>query len=138
MTDNDAHVDALFSPLPTDSASESSDSDSSSEGGADAPRPQGKAKNIEDDEDEEESGPTVTALPRTKNEVAEEDIVIPRITEVGPDEHLEKVGEVMSILDRMAIVKGVASETPGRGSERALDSETLLVFDDRQVMGYVS
>ncbi|ETW87152.1 hypothetical protein HETIRDRAFT_456864 [Heterobasidion irregulare TC 32-1] len=130
--------DEDISPLPTDSASESSDSDSSSEGGADAPRPPDKVKNIEDDEDDEESGPAVIALPRTKNEVAEEDIVIPKITEVGPDEHLEKVGEVMSILDRMAIVKGVASETPGRGSERALDSETLLVFENRQVMGYIS
>ena len=63
--------------------------------------------------------------------------MIPPIEEVGPHEALEKVGEVMSIVDKVVIVKGFASEMATRASERALDSETLLVFEDRKVLGYV-
>ncbi len=43
----------------------------------------------------------------------------------------------MSIVNDVVIVKGVASPIANRGSERALDSETLLVFEDRKVLGYV-
>lgn len=73
----------------------------------------------------------------TQNELTEVDITIPRIDEVGTDEKLEKVGEVMTIVDRFAIVRGMPSEHLNRASERALDSDTLLVFEDRKVMGYV-
>jgi len=73
----------------------------------------------------------------TQNELTEVDITIPRIDEVGTDEKLEKVGEVMTIVDRFAIVLGLPSEHLNRASERALDSDTLLVFEDRKVMGYV-
>lgn len=74
---------------------------------------------------------------RTKNEIEETAIAIPNIEEVGPHEALEKVGEVMSIVDKVVIVKGSASEILTRASERALDSDTLLVFEDRKVLGYV-
>jgi len=53
------------------------------------------------------------------------------------DEVLEEVGEVLSIIGNIAIVKGLPSKFADRGSERALDSETLLVFEDRKVLGYV-
>lgn len=43
----------------------------------------------------------------------------------------------MTVMEKLAIVKGVASEIADKGSERALDSDTLLVFEDRKVMGYV-
>jgi H/ACA ribonucleoprotein complex non-core subunit NAF1 len=43
----------------------------------------------------------------------------------------------MNIIDNVVIVKGASSEVVNRGSERALDSDTLLVFEDRKVMGYV-
>ena len=92
----------------------------------------------EDDEDDEEGGAvTAAVLLRTKNELPEPDIVIPSITEVGPDEHLEKVGEIMNIVNNVVVVKGEASTTH-RASEHALDSETLLVYEDRKVLGYVS
>jgi H/ACA ribonucleoprotein complex non-core subunit NAF1 len=74
---------------------------------------------------------------RTKNEVFDTSITIPDLEEVGTDEELEKVGEVLSIIDQVAIVKGLPSEYSNRASERALDSDTLLVFEDRKVMGYV-
>lgn len=58
--------------------------------------------------------------------------------EIEGNEELEKVGEIMSIIDKVVIVKGNASHIANRASERALDSETLLVFEDRKVFGYVS
>ena len=74
----------------------------------------------------------------TNHEVMEADIPIPEFDEVGDDEALEKVGEVMNIVDRLAIVVGLpVDSTTGRRADQALDSETLLVFDDRKVMGYV-
>ncbi len=75
---------------------------------------------------------------RTKNEVGESTVMIPEIEEVGEDEVLDKVGEVMSIIDKVVIVKGTPSQVQSRGSEKALDSDTLLVFEDRKVLGYVS
>ena len=56
---------------------------------------------------------------------------------IDQDEVLEKVGEVMTIVDRVVIIKGNPSNMFNRGSDRALDSDSLLVFDDRTVMGYV-
>lgn len=44
----------------------------------------------------------------------------------------------MTIMDNLAIIKGMPAELANRGSERALDSDTLLVFKDRKVLGYVS
>lgn len=92
---------------------------------------------MDDDED-----PMPAAGPNTyfttKHEVIEADIPIPEVDEVGSDEVLEKVGEVMNIIDRLAIVVGLpVDSTTGRRADQALDSETLLVFDDRKVMGYV-
>lgn len=91
------------------------------------------------DEDEESGpAPTTGAYFQTKNEINETDIAIPDITEVGPEEVLEKVGEIMIVMDKVVIVKGETSERGDQGSDRALDSDTLLVFDDRTVIGYVS
>jgi H/ACA ribonucleoprotein complex non-core subunit NAF1 len=50
---------------------------------------------------------------------------------------LERVGEVMNIMDNAVIVKCTSSEVVNRGSDKALDAGTLLVFEDRKVMGYV-
>lgn len=79
-----------------------------------------------------------TAYLQTKNEVVETDIVVPEIEEVGADEVLERVGEVMIIVDnKTVIVKGAPAEVLVRASDHALDCDTLLVFEDRKVLGYV-
>ena len=78
------------------------------------------------------------SVPRTKNEISEPSIVMPDITEIGDQEPLEKVGEIMSIIENIVIVKGLPSPTENKAAERALDSDSLLVFDDRKVLGYVS
>jgi len=90
----------------------------------------------DDDEDGETTSGATTYF-QTKNEVVDVPITIPDLEEIGMDEVLEKVGEVLSVIGDIAIVKGLPSDFANRGSERALDSETLLVFGDRKVMGYV-
>ncbi|OSX67073.1 hypothetical protein POSPLADRAFT_1129069 [Postia placenta MAD-698-R-SB12] len=131
-------VSATDSGSSSDSDVDSHDSDSD-EKAKKAPPTSGKLEMLLDDEDE--TGPAVTseAQTRTKNEIPETEakVIIPDIEEVGSDEVLEKVGEVMSIFDKVVIVKGSASEYTNRASERALDSDTLLVFEDRKVLGYI-
>ena len=119
-----------------------SSSDSDSESDTDSGTNIGLHNGLDGDEHSDEEDPGV-APPKgtyfqTKNELLENEIVIPDIQHVEPEEHLEKVGEIMSVVGNMAIVKAVLSDVPNRGAERALDSNTLLVFEDRSVMGYVS
>lgn len=127
---------------PSESESHSdSDSDSSSSPDSEeelidgAPERQRHAGDIED----EESG--VMEAPgylQTKNEVVEANIMVPTISEVEPSDTLERVGEIMSIVGNVVIVKGLSADHVRPLSERALDAESLLVFDDRKVFGYVS
>ena len=91
---------------------------------------------LSDDEEENEPS-TLTAVVKTKNEVIGAS-TIPDFTEVSADEILEKVGEVMNIVENVVIVKGDPSAVSDRASERALDSDSILVFEDRKVLGYVS
>ena len=130
-------------PLPSESTSESdvsSDSDSDSEEPSQGARqpPQKRPEADIDEEEDTEPATTTESLVRTKNELVEIDIKVPDILEVEPHEQLEKVGNIFSVVDKVAIIKGTSSPISNRGSEKALDSETLLVFEDRKVLGYVS
>ena len=122
-----------ISPEPSDSSSES-DSGSDSE---QQQHDSDDAANMPDDDEDPLSAATSGAYFQTKHELLEYDAVIPDLQQVGPDEVLEKVGEIINVMDRVVIVKGMPSETLNRGSDRALDSDTLLVFDDRTLLGYV-
>jgi H/ACA ribonucleoprotein complex non-core subunit NAF1 len=75
--------------------------------------------------------------PSTQTELTEVDITVPRIDEVGTEEKLKKLRQVMTNVDRFAIVRGLPSEHLNRAMEPALDSDTLLVFEDGKVMGCV-
>ncbi|KAF7784155.1 hypothetical protein Agabi119p4_320 [Agaricus bisporus var. burnettii] len=124
------------SPSDSSLSSDSSDSEPEGEAGKSQPVPQQKVSTPDFDEDD--TGPSsATTLPQTKNEVVDSIITIPELEEVGKDEELEKVGDVMSLIDNVVIVRGSPSEYFNRGSEKALDSDTLLVFEDRKVMGYI-
>ncbi|KAG6900518.1 hypothetical protein C0993_009471 [Termitomyces sp. T159_Od127] len=116
-----------------------SGSDSDSDSSSDSDQSGDKAFVNLDVDDDEDGGsvPTSGSYFQTKNEVVETNIVVPDITQVGPEEVLEKVGEVMSIMGNTVIVNGLPSENSNRGSDRALDSDTLLVFHDRKVLGYI-
>ena len=90
-----------------------------------------------DDEDDEGGGSGGRLT--TAHEAPDEDVMIPDIVEVDPKETLERVGEILSVLQgKIVIVKGLASQIGGNAAHRALDTETLLVFEDRKVLGYVS
>ncbi|KAJ7492317.1 NAF1-domain-containing protein [Mycena latifolia] len=120
---------------PTDSTSEydsSSDSDSSDSDDEEPSKANIKDLDAEEDEDSGVVAPTTTYF-QTKNELVETDIVVPDIEEVGSDEILERVGEVMSIIDKTVIVKGA----PSAPASLTLDYDTLLVFEDRKVLGYI-
>ncbi|KZT08717.1 NAF1-domain-containing protein [Laetiporus sulphureus 93-53] len=123
------------------SSSSSSEADSDSDSDEETQETSGKTAKLDDAEmgEDEDSGPAISSESQvmTKSEVTEASIVIPDINEVGPDEVLEKVGEVMNIVGKVVIVKGDASQIANRASERALDSDTLLVFEDRKVLGYI-
>jgi len=115
---------------------DSSDSESESETESQIPTFQNTLPTYDDDEDGETPAGATTYL-QTKNEVVDVPIVIPDLEAVGMDEVLEKVGEVLSVVGDIVIVRGLPSKSADRGSERALDSGTLLVFEDRKVLGYV-
>ena len=90
-----------------------------------------------DDEDDEGGGSGGRLA--TAHEALTEDVAIPDIVEVDPEETLERVGEILSIMqDRVVIVKGLVSQVAGHALDRVLDTDTLLVFEDRKVLGYVS
>ncbi|KAG2044398.1 Gar1/Naf1 RNA binding region-domain-containing protein [Suillus americanus] len=124
----------------SESSSDSDSSDSDSESDEDETADKAGDKNaldprkpqIDVDDDEESGATAVASYVQTKNEIVETDIVVPSVSEVGLEEVLEKVGEVMNIIGHVVIVKGLPA-----ASEKALDVETLLVFDDRQVLGHV-
>jgi H/ACA ribonucleoprotein complex non-core subunit NAF1 len=119
------------------SSSSSSSSDSESDSEVDVSKTLSKPKIVDEDDDGEEGGGAVDMTLRTKNELSEPDIMIPPIVQVGPDEQLERVGEIMNIMNNVVIVRGGESGTH-RASGHALDAETLLVYEDRRVLGYVS
>lgn len=119
------------------SSSSSSSSDSESEDEGEVSKKNFKSKIVDDEDEDEEEGGAVAATVRTKNESSEQDVMIPPILQVDPDEQLERAGEIMNIVNNVVIVKGGGSGTH-RASEHALDAETLLVYDDRKVLGYVS
>jgi H/ACA ribonucleoprotein complex non-core subunit NAF1 len=93
----------------------------------------------DEDDEEDSSSPNVASRIsfQTKNEVAITEISIPDVQAIGPEEELEKVGEILNIIDDFAIVKGTGSGVNDNALDRVLDSDTLLVFENRTVMGYV-
>ena len=135
-----SHLLTFSSLEPSDSSSETDslpDEDSASE--PEDPDHISRNNYLQDQDDDEDPVPNASSgtFFQTKHEIAETGIVIPKVDRIDPDEVLEKVGEVMNIVDRVVIIKGNLSNMLNRGSDRALDSDTLLVFDDRTVMGYV-
>ncbi|KAF8445639.1 Gar1/Naf1 RNA binding region-domain-containing protein [Boletus edulis BED1] len=134
--DDDSGVSTVTSDSasPSDSEVDASSSSDSEEGDEyAAPQRQRLPDNIED----EESGvaAAVTYL-QTKNEIVDANVMIPAISEVEPCDTLEKVGEVMSIVGNLVIVRGLPMDHIN-SFEHTLDAESLLVFEDRKVLGYI-
>ncbi|KAI6163896.1 Gar1/Naf1 RNA binding region-domain-containing protein [Pisolithus thermaeus] len=133
--ENDELANATVHPdSPSDSESESSsEEDSDVEPTSRDPAELTSLDHASDIEHEDAGTTGDIGYVQTKNEVVDTDIVIPEVSEVSPEDSLEKVGEVMSIVGNVVIVKGLLADNSKTLSERALDAETLLVFDDRKI-----
>lgn len=68
----------------------------------------------------------------TKHEEVNPKIEMPKVLEVGETERMELVGYIMSLVDSVVIVQSTK-----QGKEQVLDTDSLLVFDDRKVLGHV-
>ncbi|KIO27942.1 hypothetical protein M407DRAFT_7047 [Tulasnella calospora MUT 4182] len=125
----------------SDSSSSDWDSSASSESEEDEAedrpnkqtRPPPRPKLGDSDDDDEVGGRTHSAPLKTANEVVDPNVAPPSIEKVGDDERLEIIGEVMSIIGSVVVVKGL----PGSAAEKVLDTGSLLVWDDRHVLGEV-
>ncbi|KAF8713772.1 Gar1/Naf1 RNA binding region, partial [Rhizoctonia solani] len=86
------------------------------------------------DAEDDEDGPSgsIAQYAGTKNEVLLPEVKTPELTVVPPEDILELIGEVMTIIDSVVVVKGYAS-----GVDRVLDTDSLLAFEDRNVFGVV-
>lgn len=121
-----------------DSSSTDTDSKSESDDGEIVlDRTQSLLDDVDDEEDDGGNKQAAGASLRTKNEIPETAVVVPDFSEVDANEPLERVGEIMSIIENVVIVKGTPSPIENKAAERALDSDSLLVFEDRKVLGYV-
>ena len=124
---------------PASSGSETDSSSVSDVSESDDEPTKRKPRGGEDENDDDSPTQGSTEYTKTQNEVIEDQVAIPEISDIEPYEPLEKVGEILSVLNnKTVIVKAVASSAQDRASERVLDSDTLLVFEDRKVMGFVS
>lgn len=126
-----------------DSSPENSDSDTTESDSDDADvieefNPAKMRELLDGIDDDDDEGGASGGRPVTVHEVLNEEVAIPNVTEVDPKETLERVGEVLSVLqDKIVIVKGLASQIAGHAPQRVLDTDTLLVFEDRKVLGYI-
>lgn len=91
---------------------------------------------IAEDSDLEDSdsatGPKGGVL-ATAHEIVAPTVTLPSITEIGPDEPMELIGEVLNVVDSVVVVKSY-----DHGMQKVLDTESLLVFEDRKVLGLVN
>ncbi|CAE7072506.1 unnamed protein product, partial [Rhizoctonia solani] len=88
--------------------------------------------NDSDVEDDEDTPSGIARYAGTKNEVLLPEVKAPELATVPPEETLELIGEIMTIIDSVVVIKGYTS-----GVERVLDTDSLLVFEDRNVFGVV-
>lgn len=86
--------------------------------------------------DGEDEQPITSSFFASKHEISEPPIPIIDINEIGPDERMEAVGSIMSVVGTAVIVQAAFGN--GHGTHRVLDTGSLLVFEDRKVLGAVS
>ncbi|KAI6136374.1 Gar1/Naf1 RNA binding region-domain-containing protein [Pisolithus sp. B1] len=130
--DSEVEVEADLVPIEEDKEKQENDELANATVHPDSPSDSESESSSEEDSDYAGTTGDIGYV-HTKNEVVDTDIAIPEVSEVSPEDSLEKVGEVMSIVGNVVIVKGLLADNLKTLSERALDAETLLVFDDRKI-----
>lgn len=138
LVEADRPVDAVKPMVPVPDSDTDTDTDTDSSDDNETPGTRGKPPaDADDDDDEDDDGPKRTVnYVATKNET-EPAAVVPEIQSVGADEVLEHIGEIVNTMEQAVVVRGIPSEIAGRGSDKALDAGTLLVFEDRTVLGFI-
>lgn len=132
----------LLRDVDSDSETDSSDSDTSSDESDSILTASRRARlktkldeailgPLDGDGDDDDPKPTPTSF-NTKNQI-EPEVKPPPVSMVEEDERLELVGEIMSVVNSVVIVKAHQG-----GDNRVLDTDSLLVFDDRKVLGLAS
>jgi H/ACA ribonucleoprotein complex non-core subunit NAF1 len=91
------------------------------------------AEDNDSDDDSDSMGEKKRNITATAHEITVPTVILPSITEIGPDEPMELIGEVLNVVDSVVVVK-----SSHNGMQRVLDTESLLVFEDRKVLGLVS
>jgi H/ACA ribonucleoprotein complex non-core subunit NAF1 len=83
--------------------------------------------------DDEDGSNTNAGEPlRTKNEI--KDIVVQRPTiTIKPEAKIVEIGTIYAVVENTVVVQGHVS-----GDEQVLDSGSLFVFEDRDILGEVS
>ena len=119
----------------TDISSSSSSSDSSSE----SPTPDLGAILAQISEGDSDNDSAVNRktrktgeIPATVHEILAPQVTLPSITSVEPSETIELIGEVLSIIDSVVVVKSYE-----HGQYKVLDTDSLFVLEDRKVLGLV-
>jgi len=125
----------------TDISSSSESSDSSSESSSEAPGFTPGLGAILAQISEGESDDDFAAnrkirkageIPATVHEILAPQVTLPSITSVEPSETIELIGEMLSIVDSVVVVKSYE-----HGQYKVLDTDSLLVLEDRKVLGLV-
>ncbi|KAJ3054179.1 hypothetical protein HK097_002501, partial [Rhizophlyctis rosea] len=96
-----------------------------------APTPNKRKRAVEMD-DMDEDGPAATAELRTKNELSALPPVEPINIEIPKELPLTLVGTIFGLVEETVIVQAVAS-----GEVMVLDMDSILVFEDREVVGRI-
>ena len=126
----------------TDISSSSESSDSSSESSSEAPGSPDLGAILrqlsEGDSDNDSTANRKTRrageiqIPATVHEIVAPQVTLPSITSVEPSETIELIGEVLSIVDSVVVVKSYE-----HGQYKVLDTDSLFVLEDRKVLGLV-
>ena len=86
---------------------------------------------VEEDEDEDENLSYLRSPLKTKNEIV--DIVINKPSvEITPEMELQGIGQVLHIVENYIVIDSELS-----GELQVLDSDSILVLEDREVLGQV-
>ncbi|KAG8931927.1 hypothetical protein FRC02_001949 [Tulasnella sp. 418] len=126
-------------PMATEPSSDSESSLASSDESDNDAQPQRRrpftaqsGADQEDDDGSDEEG-IPNGIIASKNEIVKPQVNMPSILSVDDDEVIEEMGEIMSIIDSVVVIRGSA----GSLREKVLDTGSLLVFDDRKVLGEI-
>lgn len=133
LSSEDESSDSSDSSTDISSSSESSDSSSESP----APDLGAIVAQISEGDSDNDSAANrktrkIGEIPATVHEILAPQVTLPSITSVEPSETIELIGEVLSIIDSVVVVKSYE-----HGQYKVLDTDSLFVLEDRKVLGLV-